>query len=144
MHHRRATRLLWCIFSFTEIFQRVHSIGPNFPEEMSQGKSPVITTPFSFKFLCVFFTSIQIKLLFDQNLNLMVIKITVSPVQLIPPLIRNAVLQNSIEYGMQEIYLRVRLAMNSLSFLQDDYFVVRQSPWTLTGKIIHVVREVSQ
>ena len=144
MHHRRATRFLWCIFSFTESFRRTSPLDLDFPKATKEGKSPVITTPFNFKILCVFFTSIQIKLLFDQNLNLMVIKITVSPVQLVPPLIRNAVLQNSIEYGMQEIYLRVRLAMNSLSFLQDDYFVVRQSPWTLTGKIIHVVREVSQ
>ena len=70
MYHKRATRLLWCIFSFAEGQTSSTSIKIDFPIEREGGKSPVITTPFNFIILCVFFTSIQIKLPFDQNLNL--------------------------------------------------------------------------
>ena len=71
----------------------VISLGENFPKTMGEGKFPMVTTPFNFIILCVFFNSIYPdQFLFDQNLNLMVRKINVSPVKLIPPLIRNAVL----------------------------------------------------
>ena len=71
----------------------VSSLGVDFPKKMGEGKFPMVTTPFNFIILCVFFTSIYPdQFLFDQNLNLMVRKINVNPVKLIPPLIRNAVL----------------------------------------------------
>ena len=80
-------------FSFTGSRMRVSSFGVDFPKIMGEGKFPMVTTPFNFIILCVFFTSIYPdQFLFDQNLNLMVRKINVSPVKLIPPLIRNAVL----------------------------------------------------
>ena len=69
MYHKRATRLLWCIFSFAGRRKSSTSIEVDFPIETGEGKSPMITTPFDFIILCVFFTSIQIKLPFDQNLN---------------------------------------------------------------------------
>ena len=65
MYHKRATRLLWCIFSFAERQKNSTSV----KVEKGEGKSPMITTPFDFIILCVFFTSIQVKLPFDQNLN---------------------------------------------------------------------------
>ena len=42
MHHRRATRFLWCIFSFTESFRSVTPIDLDFPKETEEGKSPLI------------------------------------------------------------------------------------------------------
>ena len=90
MHHRRVTRLLIVTFLFTGSPSSLFRV--DLSKKRREIKSSMITTPFDFIILCVFFTSIQIKLLFEQNLNLMVRKMTVSPVQLIPPLIRNAVL----------------------------------------------------
>ena len=83
MHHRLATRFLWCIFSFTGSQASLNSLRLDFPKERTEGVSPIVTTPFNFIILCAFFTSIQ-------YLNLMMRKISVSPVQLLPPLIRNA------------------------------------------------------
>ena len=95
MHHRLATRFLWCIFSFTGTKVSLRSFRLDFPKERTESKSLMVTTPFNFIILCAFFTFFQY-------------------LQLLPPLIRNAMLQNFIEFhGMQEIYLRVRLAMNS-------------------------------
>ena len=50
--------------------EELNFIEVDFPIETGEGKSPMITTPFDYIILCVFFTSIQIKLPFDQNLNL--------------------------------------------------------------------------
>ena len=88
MYHKRATRLLWCIFSFAERQTSLTSVAVG----TGEGKSPMITTPFDFIVLCVFFTSIQIKLPFDRNLNFNDEKDNGKPSAINPPLIRNAVL----------------------------------------------------
>ena len=133
MYHKRATRLLWCIFSFAEGQTSSTSIKIDFPIEREGGKSPVTTTPFNFIILCVFFTSIQIKLPFDQNLNFNDEKDNSKPSAVNPALNQKC---RALEFD------RIWNARNL--FASSIGHVVRQSPWTLTGKIIHVVREVSK
>ena len=129
MYHKRATRLLWCIFSFAERQKNSTSV----KEETREGKSPMITTPFDFIILCVFLTSIQIKLLFDQNLNFNDEKDDIKLSAVNPALNQKC---RALEFD--RIWNARNLFASSLGH------VVRQSPSTLTGKIIHVVREVSK
>ena len=133
MYHKRATRLLWCIFSFAEGQTSSTSIKIDFPIEREGGKSPVITTPFDFIILCVFLTSIQIKLPFDQNLNFNDEKDN-SKLSAVNPALNQKC--RALEFD------RIWNARNL--FASSIGHVVRQSPSTLTGKIIHVVREVSK
>ena len=113
MYHKRATRLLWCIFSFTE--------------RQKNSTSVKVETP------CVFFTSIQIKLPFDQNLNFNDEKDNSKPSAVNP-----ALNQKCCALEFDRIWNARNLFASSIGH------VVRQSPSTLTGKIIHVVREVSK
>ena len=133
MYHKRATRLLWCIFSFAEGQTSSTSIDIHFPIETGEGKSPMVTTPFDFIILCVFFTSIQIKLPFDQNLNFNDEKDN-SKLSAVNP----ALNQKCRALELDRIWNARNLFASSIDH------VVRQSPSTLTGKIIHVVREVSK
>ena len=134
MYHKRATRLLWCIFSLAEGQKSSTSIEIDcVPKETGEGKSPMVTTPFDFIILCVFFTSIQIKLPFDQNLNFNDEKDNSKPSAVNPALNQKC---RALEFD------RIWNARNL--FASSIGHVVRQSPSTLTGKIIHVVREVSK
>ena len=67
MHHRRVTRLLIVTFLFRGSPSSLFRV--DLSKKRREIKSSMITTPFDFIILCVFFTSIQIKLPFDQNLN---------------------------------------------------------------------------
>ena len=129
MYHKRATRLLWCIFSFADRQKNSTSV----KEETREGKSPMVTTPFDFIILCVFLTSIQIKLPFDQNLNFNDEKDN-SKLSAVNP----ALNQKCRALEFDRIWNARNLFASSLGL------VVRQSPSNLTGKIIHVVREVSK